>query len=291
MTAFEPSLRPTANDIVNEISQQQTESIIYGRVCCFEETMPSEDTSWQGSIAGNDIFETAQTLSDATTIPSKAMPTPNLPMNEPIFESHVEQIQDDATAPLESNESSVMEPTDELEEPNKLPAHLLELDVQSPPLDADERIRQWSLLRPAVTASEPKDVIMNDPTSTNDAAIAEQTPEIGDTTESNRRSSIVKNTADSENAHEIHSKVVKELEAAFLTNHQRFEERLLQLKREDSGWQSYVLTLIGKSPVDQKRNISRSTKYSWIYSITSGVNQQKSKNSAHAFVSSFEGRA
>jgi ankyrin repeat protein len=81
MTSLDASRRPKADDLVDQVSMEHNQRARYGRSCCFEDVQ-SDNTSWQGSIPEDDIFETAHTISDLTTISTGSMRTPLAPIQD-----------------------------------------------------------------------------------------------------------------------------------------------------------------------------------------------------------------
>jgi hypothetical protein len=75
MTALDPASRPKAGDLMSKIQAE------YRRSCCFQD-LHSDESSWEGSNDGGDVFETAQAVSDVTTLSSGTVATPRpLPLN------------------------------------------------------------------------------------------------------------------------------------------------------------------------------------------------------------------
>jgi hypothetical protein len=68
MTALDPASRPKAGDL---ISKMQVE---YRRSCCFQD-LHSDQSSWEVSNDEGDVFETARTVSDVTTLSSGTVAT------------------------------------------------------------------------------------------------------------------------------------------------------------------------------------------------------------------------
>lgn len=75
MTTEDPEVRPSADQLVEWISEAYQNGKKYGGSCCMNE-VTSDDTSWQGSESDDDVFETADnagntqntTLSPASTL-------------------------------------------------------------------------------------------------------------------------------------------------------------------------------------------------------------------------------
>ncbi|KAL6709615.1 hypothetical protein ACN47E_001043 [Coniothyrium glycines] len=83
MTALNPKERPSAAQLVFEATRAQLDGSRYGQSCCFDNVC-SDDSSWHGSISADeeDIFETAKTISDATTMSVGSEPASNLLLHE-----------------------------------------------------------------------------------------------------------------------------------------------------------------------------------------------------------------
>jgi ankyrin repeat protein len=67
MTAWNSSARPTAEDLVAQITTMSPGDIHYDRLCCFPDLDP-DTTSWEGSVSDGDLFETANTTGDHTNL-------------------------------------------------------------------------------------------------------------------------------------------------------------------------------------------------------------------------------
>jgi hypothetical protein len=68
MTALDPASRPKAGDLISKIQ------VKYRRSCCFQD-LHSDGSSWEGSNDGGDVFDTAQTVGDVTTLSSGTVAT------------------------------------------------------------------------------------------------------------------------------------------------------------------------------------------------------------------------
>ncbi|CAI6341374.1 unnamed protein product [Periconia digitata] len=285
MTAFEPTMRPTAQDLVDQISGEQSKLSGYGKMCCFEEHIPSEDTSWQGSVAGDEIFETAQTISENTTMSSKAMLTPKPSTAEPILEQPADKLERQTPGSLPEMDDVPALITNDAPVLNEIPSYILDLSFQPTALDSDDQIKRWTLDETENTIPIREEIGQDGVDSLTQVenekfTVSHSKSEYGEVMEERNKAKIkhvVRNMA-----HKRHPKnevvgeqesrvdptkstiglsaidsrptpaILEELEKIFLENRRHFERRLLQLKRKDLNWQSYVLALNEKSVTDQK---------------------------------------
>ncbi|KAJ4297490.1 hypothetical protein N0V90_005382 [Kalmusia sp. IMI 367209] len=252
MTALDIGSRPTADDLYSCILEEQTSTIRYGRSCCFED-LCSDDTSPEDNGSDNGVFETARvpTISDITTMSSMGVPMPQLASIKPSLPTKSCETSDNQESVLRSNDSTT-QPSICQSSSEQTPAYQLQVNYSSIPLELDELIRSWTLGESATPKAEVREPSISASTAPNDLGhntgvdpMQDQVASIGP--ELPLLSSISSDDTDS-----LKAIVIKALRDAFLTNHQRFENDLLELKNNSTEWPSYVLELCTMLLVDQK---------------------------------------
>ncbi|KAF2117391.1 ankyrin repeat-containing domain protein [Lophiotrema nucula] len=242
MTAIDANNRPTAEDLVIQISTSQTTGTRYGGTCCFDD-FGSDDTSWEGSVPEDDIFETANTVSDVTTMSggiAGLLPlSPNSPSQKQLGNAALESNLPDQSNPaiVQSTMHKPASPTSFVPSPAASGSQEIERarSVSTPQRPDIKSSRTMSL---AFTLGRSRE--QPQAAQTSSKGFADEVP----------TSSITPRSRG--NADNGHFEACTKVEEAFLESPQRFESCLLCLRGQDSTWQTQLSRLIETPICDSK---------------------------------------
>jgi ankyrin repeat protein len=242
MTTMDASLRPTAEALVSHISSVQDKDICYTRPCCFD-GFHSDTTSWQGSDPGDDdIFETANTTSDLTTISSMETPTPS---------SEARNVQ--AIERRNIHDATPLSP-DQLNGKNgevqEIQPPIFRRDMIGVRTSTGSSLNSGEVSNLSPNASPPEEISDQSNIEQDSSLLSRITTPTASLPETNRPATgemITTKVPPTGN-----SNPSEEIEKAFHESHERLERYLLRLKKTDSNWRSHLINLIEKPVVDSK---------------------------------------
>jgi ankyrin repeat protein len=232
MMRSDPKNRPRAETLVTQITTGQRGSVCYIGSCCHEDSA-SDNTSWEGSNAGDDVFGTADSMTRLTAFSTTS----------------------DRTS--QTHSSLTLTPTSF----SKLPEKLVNTKRNAMPprkvVNTFHRSDHSGTISPREHAGTPS--IPRSPEATNFVSPTQHDAVFLRATHSTSGQS--QNLPD---LGHIHEKVAldeaidaapgyaKQLEEAFRQSHAKFEQILTQLRSQDLGWRNYLIPLIDSNIKDPK---------------------------------------